>query len=125
MMRLLLIVVAFSFAYLAEAQPSASQSATPDDIARLRWLDHADVKADFHRVVEEQHDMRFLAVGSEARYIPAGRYKTDQLVAKYGSRNLAVGCVISGDEALRLREKADAYANEYNQMLVRYLRSHQ
>ena len=122
--RSLITMLIVASAGVAAAQRLQPDPFTSDDtVARLSWLDHADVKADFHRVVEEQHDFRFLVVGTIGSYIPSGQYDPTALVAEYGSRNFATGCIIPNGEALRLRKKADAYADEYNQLLVRYLRS--
>jgi hypothetical protein len=124
-MRALLAILLILGTRLICAQTPTASASAPDDVARLKWLDTADVKADFHRVVEEQRDFRFLVVGTLSSRIPAGQYDPTDLAAKYGSRDFAIGCIISNGEGLRLRKKADAYADEYNQMLVRYLRSHQ
>jgi hypothetical protein len=109
MTRILVTLVLVIAAGVAAGQRTPSDPYASDDtVVRLRWLDHADVKADFHRVVVEQHDKRFLVVGTLASHIPAGEHDPSDLVAQYGSRNFAIGCIIPGPEALRLRKKADA-----------------
>lgn len=42
-------------------RPSLAESAR-EDIAKLRWLEHADPAADFGRQVVQQHDTRFMSV---------------------------------------------------------------
>jgi hypothetical protein len=92
---------------------------------QLRWLDHADVKADFHVTVEEKHDTRFLAVRGIGRMVPGSDYDDPNgLVARYGYRDIEGTSDVGDAEHARLCRKARDYAKEYNEMLTKYLRSH-
>src|SRR5690242_13900568 len=87
---------------------------------QLRWLDHADVKADFHITVEGKHDTRFLAVRGIGRSVPGA---DDALVARYGYRDIEGTSDVGDAEHARLCQKARMYAEQYNEMLAQYLRS--
>jgi len=92
---------------------------------QLRWLDHADVKANFHAAVEKKHDTRFLAVRGISRMIPGSDYgKPFGLVARYGYRDIRGTSDVGDAEHARLCRKALDYAAQYNEMLMHYLRSH-
>jgi len=94
---------------------------------QLRWLDQASVKADFHATVEEKHDTRFLSVRGIGRMIPGSDYgDPNGLVAQYGYRDIEGTSDVGLDaEHARLCLKAREYAAEYNEMLTKYLHSHQ
>ncbi|MCA1652346.1 MAG: hypothetical protein LC753_19490 [Acidobacteria bacterium] len=92
---------------------------------QLRWLDRADVKADFHATVQKKRDTRFLAVRGIGRMIPGSDYgKSFGLVARYGYRDIEGTSDVGDAEHARLCRKALVYAAEYNEMLTKYLRSH-
>jgi hypothetical protein len=96
-----------------------------ESAAALRWLDHADVKADFHRTVEEKHDTRFLAVLGMTRMIPGSDYRRPfGFVERYGYRDIEGTSDVGDQEHARLCKKALVYAEQYNEMLMRYLYSH-
>lgn len=122
MTRVLVFTIVVSLAGLTFAQTTPTP--TPDDpVATLRWLDHADVKADVHRAVTERHDTRFLGVLELGGIVPgADAPGEDILIHYHGVRYLEnTGCIISSPEHLRLAKKAMEYAAEYNRLLLQYL----
>jgi glyoxylate utilization-related uncharacterized protein len=116
------------FAFIASSATMSGQpaaTAVPDDVAKLRWLDHADVKADFQRAVE-RNDFRFLESLELGGVIPSVVTPYDEvLMYNHGHRLLeGTGCVPSCEEARRLNLKALEYASKYNELLLDYLRKH-
>ena len=101
---------------------------TSADAESLRWLDHADVVADFKRHVEQQHDTRFVSQFAFSTAKAVGLDDTPEvraLVEKHGERHIeGTGDVISSAEQQRLRAKAGVYAQQYNILLLCYLRDH-
>ena len=101
---------------------------TSADAERLRWLDHADVIADFRTHVEQQHDTRFVSQFAFSMASAVGLDDTPEvraLVEKHGERHLeGTGDVISSAEQQRLRVKAGDYVRRYNTLLLYYLREH-
>jgi len=101
---------------------------TSTDAEPLRWLDQADVIADFTEHVEHQHDTRFV---SQFAFSAAGAVGLDdtpevqQLVKKYGERHLpGTTDIITSAEQRRLLWKASNYVKRYNILLLHYLRNH-
>ena len=91
----------------------------------LRWLDHADVKADFHRTVEEKHNTRFLAVRGIGRMIPGSDYgRPLGFVERYGYRDIEGTSDVGDQEHAQLCRKALVSAERYNEMLTNYLAFH-
>ena|SRR5436305_1297194 len=103
--------------------PATSTEAEP-----LRWLNHADVAADFTERVEHQHDTRFLSV--YALNTP-GAFGLDdiadvrQLIQRHGERHIdGTTDVIASAEHQRLLRNASEYVKQYNLLLLHYLRDH-
>ena len=99
-----------------------------EDIAKLRWLEHANPAADFQRQVVQQDDMRFISVyglsfSTEFPGLP-DTPAAHRLVQKYGKHHIeGTTDVVSSREYHRLLEKASNYAKKYNVLLMRYLSS--
>src|SRR5438094_8997641 len=81
--------------------PETSRDAEP-----LRWLDHADVIADFTERVERQHDLRFASVYALSTAGAIGLDETSDvkpLLQRYGERHIeGTPDVISSSEQQRL-----------------------
>ena len=91
----------------------------------LRWLDHADVKADFHRTVEEKHDTQFLAVRGIGSMFPGLDHgRPFGLVERFGYRDIEGTSDVGDREHARLCKKALVYVKQYNEMLTKYLAPH-
>jgi hypothetical protein len=101
---------------------------TSADAEPLRWLDHADVVADFTERVEHQHDMRFVSVYALSASGALGLDDTPevrQLIQRHGERHIeGTTDIISSAEQMRLLHKAGDYVKQYNVLLLRYLRGH-
>jgi hypothetical protein len=100
---------------------------TSADAEPLRWLDHADVIADFTAHVERQHDLRFASVYAFSVFGATGLEQTPevkQLLQRYGERHIEGTDIISSAEQQRLLHKASDYDKQYNILLLRYLREH-
>jgi hypothetical protein len=107
----------------------ALRSRAPDTCAEaevLRWVEKADVIADFRQHVERDHDSRFLSVFglSFATEFPGvgDTPEMQQLVQQHGSRRIsgttdALSCM----EQQRLLDEVFHYASRYNSMLLGYL----
>jgi hypothetical protein len=99
---------------------------TPADAGPLRWLDRADVIADFVDHVEHQHDLRFASVYALSTAGAIGLDETPevkQLLQRYGERHIqGTTDIISSAEQQRLLHKASDYVKQYNILLLRYLR---
>ena len=112
--------------HFASAQLSVLPSPTPDqNVTLLRWLDSADVNADFQRHVTREHDTRFIALYGFATIVPGTDDRRDsQLIGRHGLRYIkGTSDAITSPEHGRLVDKAEQYAERYNSMLLRYLRS--
>jgi hypothetical protein len=94
-----------------------------DPVTTLRWLDHADGKADVHRAVTDHRDTRFLGVLELGGIVPGAETPgADTLIHSHGVRWLEnTSCIITSPEHLRLAKKAMAYAADYNKLLLQYL----
>jgi hypothetical protein len=101
---------------------------TSPDADKLRWLDKADVIADFKEHVEQQRDTRFVSMFAFSTADAIGLDDTPEvqrLVQRHGERHLeGTGDVISSAEQQRLQAKAGIYVHQYNILLLRYLREH-
>ena len=101
---------------------------TSADAEPLRWLDYADVIADFKKNVEQQHDTRFVSQFGFSTASAVGLDDTPEvraLVEKHGERHLeGTTDLISSAEQQRLRAKAGDYVRKYNILLLHYLREH-
>ena len=101
---------------------------TSADAEPLRWLDHADVVADFKKHVEQQDDTRFVSQFAFSTSNAVGLDDTPEvraLVEKHGERHIeGTGDVLSSAEQRRLRAKAGVYVQQYNILLLCYLRDH-
>ena len=128
-----LILVAGVVTFLAgwvvcrlDALRGPSIPATSADSEKLRWVEHADVVADFRQHVEQEHDMRFvsqygLGFGSEFPGLTETP-ETQRLVHEHGSRRLESGSdIITSVEQERLQPEIFTYATRYNSMLLGYL----
>ena len=116
-------------AALAIMLRSSLAETAQEDIAKLRWLEHADAGADFERQVMQQHDTRFMSVyGLSFSTEFPGLLDTPaahHLVEKHGKHHIeGTTDVISGVELRHLLDKAFDYAKHYNMLLLRYLNSH-
>jgi hypothetical protein len=112
----------------AACHRSAEIPATSPDAEELRWLDQADVSADFRDHVERQHDTRFISVYALSFRNEFGLEQTpetEELTRKHGSRHIkGTTDVITSRESQRLLRKASEYAHAYNALLLNYLRDH-
>ncbi|MBA3572952.1 MAG: hypothetical protein H0W34_13485 [Pyrinomonadaceae bacterium] len=83
---LVFLVALLTASSLASGQLSLEPSPTPDEnVKLLRWLDRADVKADFRRLVSREHDTRFIAVYGFTTIIPGTDDQRDSaLIRRHG-----------------------------------------
>ena len=125
MARLQLMCVALAFV-ACEKSPQVPK--TSPESEQLRWLDNADVQADFRDHVERQHDTRFIsiyALSFSGEFGIADTPETEELTRKHGSRHIyGTTDIITSTEHHRLLYKASDYAQRYNELLLRYLREH-
>jgi len=99
---------------------------TSPQAEELRWVEHADVQADFRQHVEREHDTRFLSQSglSFATEFPGLEEtpETQRLVKEHDSRYIkGTTDIISSWEQKRLRDEATYYATRYNSMLLGHL----
>jgi hypothetical protein len=101
---------------------------TSPDAEPLRWLDHADVVADFTERVEHQHDMRFVSIYALSASGAFGLDDTpevQQLIQRHGERHIeGTTDVFTSVEQMRLLHKAGDYVKQYNILLLHFLRGH-
>ena len=102
---------------MPETSPQAEQ---------LRWVQHADVVADFRQHVEQEHDTRFLSrYGLSFASEFFGLTETpeiQQLIHKHGVRRLEAGDdIVTSAEQMDLQHQIGEYGTRYNNMLVGYL----
>jgi hypothetical protein len=101
---------------------------TSADAEPLRWLDHADVVADFSKCVERQHDMRFVSIYALSASGAVGLDDTPEvreLIRRHGERHIeGTTDIITSAEQMRLLQKAGDYVKQYNVLLLHYLRGH-
>jgi hypothetical protein len=116
------------YATLLVLQKDPPLPETSADAEPLRWLDHADVIADFKKQVEQRHDARFVsqfALSAEGALGLDDTPEVRALVAKHGKRHLeGTTDVIFSGEQQRLLSKANIYVHQYNILLLLYLREH-
>jgi hypothetical protein len=109
-------------------QRSASIPKTSPEAEQLRWLDTADARADFRDHVERQHDARFISIyglSFVSEFGIAETPETQELTHKHGSRHIyGTTDIITSTEHERLLRKASEYAQQYNLLLLQYLREH-
>ena len=109
-----------------EARHEPSMPETSPQSEQLRWVQHADVLADFRRHVEGEHDTRFvtrygLSFTSEFFGLPETP-EIKLLVQKHGSRPLEAGDdIITSAEQMDLQHQIGEYGSRYNNMLLGYL----
>ena len=108
-------------AFRASAIPETSPESE-----KLRWVQHADVVADFRQHVEREHDTRFLTrYGLSFASEFFGLTETpeiQQLIQKNGSRRLEAGDdIITSAEQMQLQGQIGIYGTRYNSMLLGYL----
>ena len=99
---------------------------TSPESEKLRWVQHADVIADFRQHVEREHDTRFLSrYGLSFASEFFGLTETpeiQQLIQKHGSRRLQAGDdIITSAEQMQLQGEIGEYGTRYNSMLIGYL----
>lgn len=105
---------------------SPSIPTTSPESEKLRWVQHADVVADFRQHVEREHDTRFLSrfglsFASEFFGLTESP-EIQQLVQKHGSRRLEAGDdIITSAEQMDLQQQIGIYGTRYNSMLLGYL----
>jgi hypothetical protein len=109
-----------------DALRQPSMSATSPQSEQLRWVQHADVVADFRQHVEREHDTRFLSrYGLSFASEFFGLTETPeihQLIQKHGSRRLEAGDdIITSAEQMELQQQIGVYGTRYNSMLLGYL----
>jgi hypothetical protein len=113
---------------LSSCHKNALLPETSADAEPLRWLDHADVVADFTERVEHQHDMRFVSIYALSASLAFGLDDTPevrQFVQQHGERHIeGTTDVISSAEQMRLLHKAGDYVKHYNALLLDFLRGH-
>jgi hypothetical protein len=105
-------------------QPSIP--ATSAQSEQLRWVQHADVVADFRQHVEREHDTRFLSrYGLSFASEFFGLTETpeiQQFIQKHGSRRLEAGDdIITSAEQMQLQDQIGIYGTRCNSMLLGYL----
>ena len=105
---------------------SPSMPETSPESEKLRWVQHADVIADFRQHVEREHDTRFLSrYGLSFASEFFGLTETpeiQQLIQKHGSRRLQAGDdIITSAEQMQLQGQIGEYGTRYNSMLIGYL----
>ena len=122
MTRALSLSITVGFVAMSFAQ-TMSKPTPADPVTTLRWLDHADGKADVHRAVTDHRDTRFLGVLELGGIVPGAETPgADTLIHSHGVRWLEnTSCIITSPEHLRLAKKAMAYAADYNKLLLQYL----
>ena len=114
-------------AQIVAAQLSLEPSPTPNEnVKRLRWLDRADVVADFRHHVRRKRDTRFVAIYGFATIVPGtDEARQSKLIRQRGVRYIeGTSDTPASPEEQRLNDKAEAYAERYNAMLLKYLSSH-
>ena len=113
-------------AQIAAAQLSLEPSPTPNEnVKRLRWLDRADVVSDFRHHVRWKRDTRFVAIYGFATIVPGTDEGYSRLIRQRGVRYIeGTSDTLASPEEQRLNDKAEAYAERYNAMLLKYLSSH-
>ncbi len=109
-----------------DAFRASSIPATSSESEKLRWVQHADVVADFRQHVEREHDTRFLSrYGLSFASEFFGLTETpeiQQLIQKHGSRRLEAGDdIITSAEQMQLQDQIGIYGTRYNCMLLGYL----
>jgi len=101
---------------------------TSAEAEQLRWLDHADVIADFTNRIERQHDLRFASVYAFSTAGALGLAETPevkQLLQKHGERHIeGTTDIVTSAEHRRLLLKASDYVKQYNILLLHYFREH-
>jgi hypothetical protein len=122
MTRALSLSITVGFVAMSFAQ-TTSKPTPADPVTTLRWLGHADGKADVHRAVTDHRDTRFLGVLELGGTVPCAETPgADTLIHSHGVRWLEnTSCIITSPEHLRLAKKAMAYAADYNKLLLQYL----
>jgi hypothetical protein len=110
--------------HAALRQPSMRE--TSPESEKLRWVQRADVVADFRQHVEREHDTRFLTrYGLSFASEFFGLTETpeiQQLIQRHGSRRLeAGGDIITSAEQRQLQDQIGIYGTRYNSMLLGYL----
>jgi len=109
-----------------EAQAREETAKNSPEVERLRWIEHADVIADFRQHVEHEHDLRFLSkyglsFGTEFPGLTETA-EAKRLLQEHGFRRIEAGSdIISGSEEMRLQQEITFYAIRYNAMLLGYL----
>jgi hypothetical protein len=127
MSRVLPVAIAVAL-IVSGCHKNAPLPETSADAEPLRWLDHADVVADFSERVEHQHDMRFVSVYALSASGAFGLDDTPevrQLIQRHGERHIEGATdIISSAEQMRLIHKASDYVKQYNVLLLHFLRGH-
>jgi hypothetical protein len=123
----LFVAIVIALATAACHRPAEIPKTSPE-ADQLRWLDQADVSADFRDHVERHHDTRFISVYGFSFLGEFGipeTPETKELTQKHGSRHVyGTTDVFSSAEHQRLVRKASEYARQYNTLLLAYLRDH-
>jgi hypothetical protein len=105
---------------------SPSMPETSPESEKLRWIQHADVVADFRQHIKREHDTRFLSrYGLSFASEFFGLTETpeiQQLIQKHGSRRLEAGDdIITSAEQMQLQQQIGVYGTRYNSMLLGYI----
>ncbi len=124
-LHMIAVAVALSLCGCHKDKPFPETSAEAEP---LRWLDHADVVADFAGRVEHEHDTRFVSMYALSTASAVGLDDTaemQQLVHQHGERHIeGTTDIITSGEQQRLLWKAHDYVKKYNILLLHYLRGH-
>src|SRR4051812_15868488 len=127
MARLQFVSLVACVATVACHKPAEMPKTSPE-AEKLRWLDQADVSADFGDHVKRQHDTRFISVYGFSFLGEFGipeTPETQELTRKHGSRHIeGTTDVFTSTQHQRLVSKASDYARQYNALLLAYLRDH-
>ena len=118
-----LLAVVFCSCHSRPSLPDTSPEAEP-----LRWLDHADLIADFTERVEHQHDYRFVSVFAFSRTGALGLRdapEVKELLRRHGESHLdGTTDIITSAKKQRLSHAASDYAKQYNILLLNYFHKH-
>jgi hypothetical protein len=113
---------------VAACHRSAQIPYTSAEAEQLRWLDQADVQADFRDHIERLYDTRFVSVYAFSFAGEFGIEDTPEaraLTSKHGSRHIdGTTDLVTSSEHERLLGKAREYAHQYNSIMLSYLRDH-
>ena len=124
-MRCIVVAVTMLAAGCSAVDHMSVSTAAQEDVQRLRWLDSADVQADFQRHVIRDHDTRFVGVYGYTGIVPGVDEHLEARLKRQNRVRYIEGTsdAILSSEHDRLDKKASEYARQDNLLLLSYLRS--